>query len=177
MPILTGISRTLSASSTVPFIITLPPVMTTPAGTNSLYPDFRISAFASANISSILGSITIARSRLETFLKCLPPTLGTSISSSGDTSSASAVPCFSLIFLASASGVDNPSAMSRSMLSPPSVTFSVYLMLPPTNTAISVVPPPQSIKTTPISFSSSVSTASLDASCSSTTSATSIPAP
>ncbi len=57
-------------------------------------------------------------------------------------------------------------------LFPPSAMTAVWAMLPPEKMAMSVVPPPMSTRQTPSSFSSSPSTASLEASGWSTMSAT-----
>ena len=59
---------------------------------------------------------------------------------------------------------------------PPSDRTAVCLMAPSTKMAMSVVPPPMSIRATPSSFSSAERTASEEASCSRTMSATSTPA-
>jgi hypothetical protein len=69
-------------------------------------------------------------------------------------------------------GVRNPMAMSLVRLCPPSAMTAVCTMDPFWKMAMSVVPPPMSTRHTPSSFSSSVSTASLEASGCSTMSAT-----
>src|SRR5579863_588337 len=72
-------------------------------------------------------------------------------------------------------GVRMDTAMSLVTWSPAIGMTAVWRMAPLANTARSVVPPPMSTRHTPSSFSSSVSTAKLEASCSSTTSSTSSP--
>src|SRR5215470_15459443 len=72
-------------------------------------------------------------------------------------------------------GVRIETAMSFVTWSPAIGITAVWRMAPLANTARSVVPPPMSTRHTPSSFSSSVRTAKLDASCSSTTSSTSRP--
>jgi hypothetical protein len=69
-------------------------------------------------------------------------------------------------------GVRIDTAMSLVTWSPAIGITAVWRMAPPENTAMSVVPPPMSTRQTPSSFSSSDSTAWLDASCSSTMSST-----
>src|SRR5215469_4253884 len=72
-------------------------------------------------------------------------------------------------------GVRIDTAMSLVTWSPAIGITAVWRIAPLENTARSVVPPPMSTRQTPSSFSSSVSTAKLEASCSSTTSSTSSP--
>src|SRR5271170_2387169 len=72
-------------------------------------------------------------------------------------------------------GVRIETAMSLVTWSPAMGMTAVWRIAPLANTARSVVPPPMSTRHTPSSFSSSVSTAKLEASCSSTTSSTSSP--
>src|SRR6185437_6943132 len=72
-------------------------------------------------------------------------------------------------------GVRMETAMSLVTWSPAIGITAVWRIAPLANTARSVVPPPMSTRHTPSSFSSSVSTAKLEASCSSTTSSTSSP--
>ena len=72
-------------------------------------------------------------------------------------------------------GVRIDTAMSLVTWSPAIGITAVWRIAPLANTARSVVPPPMSTRHTPSSFSSSVSTAKLEASCSSTTSSTSRP--
>src|SRR6185312_8360643 len=72
-------------------------------------------------------------------------------------------------------GVRIDTAMSLVTWSPAIGITAVWRMAPLANTARSVVPPPMSTRHTPSSFSSSVRTAKLEASCSSTTSSTSRP--
>ena len=62
--------------------------------------------------------------------------------------------------------------MSLVTWSPAIGITAVWRIAPLQNTAMSVVPPPTSTRQTPSSLSSSVSTAKLEASCSSTTSST-----
>src|SRR5579863_352368 len=69
-------------------------------------------------------------------------------------------------------GVRIETAMSLVTWSPAMGITAVWRMAPLANTARSVVPPPMSTRHTPSSFSSSVRTAKLEASCSSTTSST-----
>src|SRR5256884_1430219 len=72
-------------------------------------------------------------------------------------------------------GVRIETAMSLVTWSPAIGITAVWRIAPLANTARSVVPPPMSTRHTPSSFSSSVRTAKLEASCSSTTSSTSSP--
>src|SRR5215472_2024173 len=72
-------------------------------------------------------------------------------------------------------GVRIDTAMSLVTWSPAIGITAVCRIAPLANTARSVVPPPISTRHTPSSFSSSVSTAKLEASCSSTTSSTASP--
>src|SRR5581483_3920560 len=72
-------------------------------------------------------------------------------------------------------GVRMETAMSLVTWSPAIGITAVWRIAPCANTARSVVPPPMSTRQTPSSFSSSVSTEKLEASCSSTTSSTSSP--
>src|SRR6185312_1118578 len=72
-------------------------------------------------------------------------------------------------------GVRMDTAMSLVTWSPAIGITAVWRIAPLANTARSVVPPPMSTRHTPSSFSSSVSTEKLEASCSSTTSSTSRP--
>src|SRR5262245_59998682 len=65
--------------------------------------------------------------------------------------------------------------MSLVTWSPATGITAVWRIAPPEKTAMSVVPPPTSTRQTPSSFSSSVSTANEDASCSSTMSSTTRP--
>src|SRR5271170_5304829 len=72
-------------------------------------------------------------------------------------------------------GVRIDTAISLVTWSPAIGMTAVWRIAPPLNTAMSVVPPPTSTMQTPSSFSSSVSTAKLEASCSSTMSSTARP--
>src|SRR6185437_3997287 len=72
-------------------------------------------------------------------------------------------------------GVRMETAMSLVTWSPAMGMTAVWRIAPCENTARSVVPPPMSTRHTPSSFSSSVSTEKLEASCSRTTSSTSRP--
>ena len=66
--------------------------------------------------------------------------------------------------------------MSLVTCSPPVGSAAMWRMAPRSKITRSLVPAPMSMRATPISFSSGVSTASAAASCSSTTSSTSTPA-
>src|SRR5712672_305252 len=72
-------------------------------------------------------------------------------------------------------GVRIETAMSLVTWSPAIGMTAVWRIAPLANTARSVVPPPMSTRHTPSSFSSSVRTAKLEASCSRTTSSTTSP--
>ena len=85
------------------------------------------------------------------------------MNSSGETREVDAQPYFIFICSASFSDVFRPTERSYVRLLPPKGKTEVCLILPLENTAISVVPPPRSIKTTFPLFSSSVRTASLEA--------------
>ncbi len=112
----------------------------------------------------------------DTVLGLCPPTPGTSKLSSSETIEAIAHPNFFLSFSASEVGVLSPTAISPVTWLPPSEMTVVYFIVPPWNIAISVVPPPMSIITTPSSRSSLFRTASLLAICWSAISTTSSPA-
>ncbi len=174
-PNLTGRLKTCSAISIMPSRLAEPPVRTTPDAATSSNPAFIISLFTRVMISSTRGSTISARICRDTVLGLRPPTLGTSIISSRLTMDAKAHPYFFFIFSASVTGVLRPMAISLVRWFPPRAMTAVCLMLPSANTAISVVPPPMSTRTTPSSFSSLLSTASLEASCWRTMSLTSRP--
>src|SRR5215831_825528 len=95
--------------------------------------------------------------------------------SSGLASCDSAQAYFTLMSSAYCVGVRIDTAMSLVTWSPAIGMTAVWRIAPLANTARSVVPPPMSTRHTPSSFSSSVSTAKLEASCSSTTSSTASP--
>ena len=102
--------------------------------------------------------------------------LGTSIISSSFTREAIAHPNLVLIRSASGTGVLRPIAMSLVKWLPPTGITAVCMTLPSAKIARSVVPPPMSTIATPSSRSSSVSTASLEASGCRMTPITSSPA-
>src|SRR6185437_7968859 len=121
------------------------------------------------------GSITSASIGLLSFRGPRSPTPGTSMISFGSANWRSAQPWRTLSSSASFVGVRNVIAMSFVTWSPAIGITAVWRIAPPANTAMSVVPPPMSIRQTPRSFSSSFSTAFAEASGCSITSRTSSP--
>ena len=114
--------------------------------------------------SSTRGSMTAASACLESERGPRSPMPGTSILSLGLASTCLASPWRSLMSSASAVGVRSAMAMSLVIWSPATGSTAEWRIAPPTNTAMSVVPPPMSTSATPSSFSSAVSTALLAAS-------------
>src|SRR5882672_3846835 len=92
------------------------------------------------------------------------PTPATSIIWPDSASCRRAQPWRTLSSSASAVGVRSAMAMSLVIWSPAIGTTAVWRIAPSRNTAMSLVPPPMSTRHTPSSFSSSVSTASEEAS-------------
>src|SRR5882762_991626 len=114
--------------------------------------------------SSTRGSITSASVWRESIRGGRSPTPATSIIWPASASCLSAQPWRTLSSSASAVGVRSAIAMSLVIWSPAIGTTAVWRIAPSRNTAMSLVPPPTSTRHTPSSFSSSVSTASEDAS-------------
>ncbi len=120
------------------------------------------------------GSQMAAKTWRATCLEGRPPTLGTSMVSSGETISPRQQPYLILIFSAAEIGVLKPKAISLVRFCPPRGTAPVYFIALSAKIAMSLVPPPISTMATPISLSSSVKIAFEEARASSTMSVTSI---
>ncbi len=101
---------------------------------------------------------------------------GMDTTSSSRFSSAIAEPNLTLSSSACFFSMEQPSFTSSVIISPPKGITAVWHIIPSLKIAISVVPPPISTKTTPASFSSSLSTASAEAKGSSISASTSKPA-
>src|SRR5882724_5542372 len=114
--------------------------------------------------SSTRGSITSARVWRESIRGGRSPTPATSIIWPASASCLSAQPWWTLSSSASVVGVRSAIAMSLVIWSPAIGTTAVWRIAPSRKTAISLVPPPISTRQTPSSFSSSVRTASEEAS-------------
>src|SRR5713101_7793878 len=114
--------------------------------------------------SSTRGSMTSASVWRESIRGGRSPTPATSTIWPASASCLSAQPWRTLSSSASAVGVRSAIAMSLVIWSPAIGTTAVWRIAPSRNTAMSLVPPPMSTRHTPSSFSSSVSTASEDAS-------------
>ena len=81
----TGLRKMSSPSSTMPGMMQLPPVKTTPEDKTSSKPDSRITWFTSVKISSTRGSITPARAWRLSMRGLRSPRPGTSTCTSGFT--------------------------------------------------------------------------------------------
>src|SRR3954447_13267007 len=170
----TGICSTSRPSSAVRASGDAPPVRMIPAGSIP-WPLRDISVRSSSNVSRMrLSMIWHSSSRL-TVRPASSPSTATEISSSSR-SRRSHVPCRTLSCSATWSVVLTPIATSLVTLLPPTGSTAVWNGEPSENSVRSMVTAPMSATATPSSFSVSVSTASDEASPSTTSSSIFTPA-
>src|SRR5574343_1986016 len=159
----------------MPGMTLAPPVNTMPEDSTSSKPARRNSFWINSYSSSTRGWMTSASARRLHFRLGRSSTPATSRFSLTSASCDRAQPYLHLMSSASRVGVRRAMAMSLVIWSPAIGITEVWRMAPCVHTAMSVVPPPMSIRQTPRSFSSSDSTAKLEASGCSTRSFTSRP--